>query len=589
MAAMTEDAVEGGAPNRRARDGLFAKTLVLCGIALLTFTLSLYVLDPPMPVAAHFFRGEDVHVLLGVSLLLLGFAAWRGGLSWPAFATRLPMRVGFALALLAAAAAVTGAVFALGQFDLVRDEIDANFDAAIFRSGRLLAPLAEEWRPYLGAFLGPAFVLPVPGDVAWASSYLPGNAALRALFGATIGAQWTNPLLLALAMVSLFGVARRLWPGRPDAALVAGLLLATSSQALVNAMTSYSMTAHLAFNLLWLWLFLRDDGSSHALAILVGFIACGLHQVVFHPIFVAPFILALFFSGRRRLFFAYVAAYAVICLFWVEYFALAQWLMGIQKQEPDEAGAGVLFILWRLAGLLGNIDIGALFLMLGNLARFFAWQNPIALPLAVLSIGALCRGEGVARPLAAGVALSLVVFGLLMPQQGNGWGYRYLHGFLGSWSLLAAYGWIALTRERAEAERRAAVAVFAAAAALALLALAPLRVWQVAASERPYRAAVDLMRSAGADVVLIDRAHLMHGGGLTRNDPFLSRKPIMLDLIYIDEARLAELCARHTVSILSERRALALGIPYYATAKKWDELREKKLAALNAAGCAKEL
>jgi membrane associated rhomboid family serine protease len=64
-------------------------------------------------------------------------------------------------------------------------------------------------------------------------------------------------LLAALAVVAIFGVARRLWPARLDAALLSALLVATSLQVLVTSMTSYAMTAHLTLNLIWLWLFDR--------------------------------------------------------------------------------------------------------------------------------------------------------------------------------------------------------------------------------------------------------------------------------------------------------------------------------------------
>jgi hypothetical protein len=38
---------------------------------------------------------------------------------------------------------------------------------------------------------------------------------------------------------------------------------------------------------------------------------------------------------------------------------------------------------------------------------------------------------------------------ILLPYQGHGWGYRYLHGLIGSLSLLAGYGWIALSERAA--------------------------------------------------------------------------------------------------------------------------------------------
>ena len=95
-----------------------------------------------------------------------------------------------------------------------------------------------------------------------------------------------------------------------DLALIAAALLGTSSQLIVMAMTAYAMPAHLAFNLAWLWLFLRGGKAGHAGAIAVGFLATGLHQLVFHPLFVAPFILRLLFHRRWGLAALYIVAYA---------------------------------------------------------------------------------------------------------------------------------------------------------------------------------------------------------------------------------------------------------------------------------------
>ena len=60
------------------------------------------------------------------------------------------------------------------------------------------------------------------------------------------------------------------------------MLLASSPQFLITSMTSYAMSAYLALNLLWLWLFLRDTPRAHLAAMTVGFAACGLHQLIFH-------------------------------------------------------------------------------------------------------------------------------------------------------------------------------------------------------------------------------------------------------------------------------------------------------------------
>ena len=44
-----------------------------------------------------------------------------------------------------------------------------------------------------------------------------------------------------------------------------------------------------------------------------------------------------------------------------------------------------------------------------------------------------------------GIVLTVVAFALVLPSQGIGWGYRYLHGFIGNAVLLAVGGWVHLT------------------------------------------------------------------------------------------------------------------------------------------------
>ena len=95
------------------------------------------------------------------------------------------------------------------------------------------------------------------------------------------------------------------------------------------------MPAHLAFNLAWLWLFLRGGKAGHAGAIAVGFLATGIHQLIFHPMFVAPFVLQLWLRRRWGLGALYTLAYAAICLFWIEYWPLASWVSGVAPGDSD--------------------------------------------------------------------------------------------------------------------------------------------------------------------------------------------------------------------------------------------------------------
>lgn len=114
-----------------------------------------------------------------------------------------------------------------------------------------MAPIPPDLQSLSWA-LEPVFRLPVPGDVAWVSTYLPGNAAIRGILGKVFDAAIVNAILVATGLVAVLGIARQLWPERRDLWVVAIVLAASSSQLLGMAMTPFAATAHLVLNLVWL-------------------------------------------------------------------------------------------------------------------------------------------------------------------------------------------------------------------------------------------------------------------------------------------------------------------------------------------------
>ncbi len=463
------------------------------------------------------------------------------------------------LALACGLLAWAGTFVVFDGYALSMDEFMANFDAAILAHGALMAPLAPPWRGFVFA-LQPTFVTLAPGDVAWSSQYLPVNAALRAV-GVLAGAPaLVSAIVAAVSVAAVFAVARRLWPARPDLAVVAAVLLATSSQFLLTAMTAYAMTAHLAFDLVWLWLFLRGGKLAHTGAILTGFLATGLHQFIFHPLFVAPFIAELLLARRWRLAATYIAAYAVICAFWVGYWRFAFAFLG-QTAAPVALGAAAAKDLAsRLTPLLAAFDPAAIRVMDANLIRFATWQSLLTAPLAVLGAIASIRAGGPVRALALGFVLSAVALFVILPHQGHGWGYRYWHGLLGSAVLLAAFAWGRLSEGIGAAGRRAANAVFAIAAAVSLFVLLPLRASQVHAFVHPYARAWAAIASTPAQVVIVDPVRAWYAADLVRNDPWLRRAPRVFDIRELSGTQLAALCRAYSVQLFDAADARAFGI-----------------------------
>ena len=417
----------------------------------------------------------------------------------------------------------------LAGYDLSRDEQMAVFDSRIYAAGRLAWPLPQFWRSD-ALVLNLLFMLPVAHPVAWVSGYLPGHALLRAGIGRIADPALTGPLLSALSLPLLWGVARRLWPDRGEPAVVALLFLLVSGQFWMTGMSAFAMPAHLAFNLTWLWLFLRDRRGSDWAALAVGFGATGLHQPLFHPLFVLPWLALLFFSGpgrprpwRRVMLFA--VGYALIGGFWL---AWPHVTMGLVS-GPGSVIEGPGGDYWsRLTDVLSQ-NKHNLPLMGGNLLRFASWWNValLALPLAGLALAWRVRAVGA---LAGGVLLLIGVMAAILPYQGHGFGYRYLHGLLGNLALLAGYGWQALGRWR-DRLRASLVTALAGGA----LVLAPMQAVLAHRLYAPFAAANARIGQSGADYIIIGAADGPYAFDLVLNRADLSNRPIRLSAADIDD------------------------------------------------------
>ncbi len=176
------------------------------------------------PFTQYFMAVQDAPVLLFMGMFFVT-AAWFARKQSVYFLEiglgRLnAVRFAWVIAIVVGCAILIMRHLAYLDFALSADEFMAESDARIFASGRFLAWVAPEWRDYVPA-LQPMFRLSVPENVFWVSSYLPVNAALRAIF-VVVGAPGLQGAVLAgVSAVALCGVARRIWPDRPDAAAVA--------------------------------------------------------------------------------------------------------------------------------------------------------------------------------------------------------------------------------------------------------------------------------------------------------------------------------------------------------------------------------
>ncbi len=391
------------------------------------------------------------------------------------------------------------------NYALSADEYLADFQAQIFLRGEISAEVPPQWRPAL-RLITPTFVDYLPQTHSWKATYLPVYAAMRALFQSVYLQAFLNPVLAVLTVLALYGVARNIWPNEKQNALVAVLLLAASAQFLVMAMTFYAMPAHLALNTIWLWFYSRPDRRRFYLAPIVGVLAIGLHQPIVHALFAAPFLLRLVAQRRWRAATIFGGIYLMGCTGWFAW--------RTHFAAPDDA-TGTLFRLFNPKMIV--IQPMDLLLVLG-------WSCLATPLLAALGLRRLFRQQPIVQDAAWSCVATFGFYYFFLYDQGNGWGYRYFHGTLSCFILLAVAGWDSLGREiGAPAARR----YLTAGVVASLLVALPLRCYQAESYIGPFARAAEAIHALPAQLVGVNLLGTWYGADLIRNDPFLENSPVV--------------------------------------------------------------
>lgn len=550
---------------------LFGTNIWLAALLLVPFLWCATMRGNAFPL--YMFHAQDMMVLLGlIGLLLLTdrwAPRWLLPASEPSFWQVALAGTGLALALW------WGCYALLGNYQLSRDETMVVFDMEIFARGHLAEPIAAQWRPFAERLV-PAFLLQPDMPAGLVSSYLPGNAIMRLLFSAVADPALMNPLLVLCGGLALFDIARRLFPHHDRAVWVALLIYTLSSQMAVNAMTTYAMTAHMAFNLLWLAAFLRGRIWGHTAAIAIGFVATGLHQIVFHPLFVGPFLLWRLRDGQWRTVLVYTAAYAAIVGWWMTYPMLA----GLQAGAATLGGGSQdSFFNDRVLPLLLNRDPMTIRLMALNLLRFFAWQNLALIPLLAAAVPLIFNMRSIAAPMFWGIVGGVFFVGFILPYQGHGWGYRYLHPYLGSFALLAAFGYVRLAQDQGEKADGMVVLLSAAT----LLGSVPYLLDRTRTFFAPERALEHLIAQQRGDFILVDTEdprETTDGNWApnaidhVRNLPDLSNRPLRFSSRFMPQQQLAELCRRGSVTLITraDMQRVGFALNYSLASQRFDRM-----------------
>jgi hypothetical protein len=442
------------------------------------------------------------------------------------------------LALSGAVATWLTARFVFQGYGLSLDEYLPQFQAEIIRHGRLLAPLTPGEMAY-HMYLQPIFTYTDEARGLWASQYRPGHAILLALMPSLDGINLLNPVLTALSVWSIANIAHRLWPKRPEMPVLGAVLFLFSPQVLVTAGTGFSYPAHLAFNLIWLALFLKGSYENRMLvhlgAALVGAYAIGLHQVHVHPLFASPFLMLLLLGkiGRRVHLIPYIVLYLIFLPIWVLWPELAVWattgdLSALPRRLAD---VNYLADFLRYTDVTDSVEapFRSLFLA-ANVLRYLLWLSPAVILFAIVALRTPRRLSSVDWAALASIVLTIVANHILMANQMLTWGARYYHPIIGNMIILALSGYAMLREARDAPFARRLIEAGGLLILASAVVLLPQRMLQVHAKVAPRASVQKAIEAIDADVVVIQRLPIWFQGDFVRNSPFLTNRPLIMAL-----------------------------------------------------------
>lgn len=491
--------------------------VLLCATCLAYF----YLLDHRLFSSAHFspiFRYlltvyDSRTAWLALAICLLA-AFW----SRPAPMLRLVEVVGqrpYTVALASVALIALGAIVVYHDYPFSMDEYAAVFQSKIFASGHLFVVLPHDLVDWLvvRGFNGP-FLIASRETGRAIEHYWPGFALLLAPFE-FLKAPWLcNASLAGLAMVLIHWITHEI-TGDRRAAGWALLFTATSGAFVADALSYYSMQAHLTANLLFVALLIKPTGYRAFGAGLVGSLALILHNPVPHTLFAVPWIVAMAIDRDQRqyllpLLLGYLPGVGVG----------VGWLMF--RTGLASAADGVPAVTEVANGVFAWPDSTLLNMRVAALAKMWLWAVPCLFVFALLG-GLHHRDNRHVHLLMQSVVLTFIGYLFVRFDQGHGWGYRYFHSAWGAIPILAG---CAMT-DRSDAERRL-VSFAGAAAILNLVVVMPFQMHEISEVISQHLAQIPPPKRPGNNVYFIHPRGGFYVADMVQTDPLLRNRDLLL-------------------------------------------------------------
>ena len=523
-------AVWGRLADKHTRDAALASLLV-------TGVIFLWMLATRLPdttrelqdIFSYLYQSLDFRACVPYAAALL-LALWppvqRAGLSLASWCSRHPWQTG----LISALALAFGARFVYHAHPLSMDEYAPLFQSRIFAAGELSGRLPPE---LLNGLVPSGFqnvFIKVARDTGGViSMYWPGHALLLTPFTA-LGVPWLlNPLIGGATVVVMQKLGWELFGDHQRSGL-AMLCTLGSAAVTINAMSFYSMPAHLLANALFALMLVRPSAPRAFAAGLIGSLALVLHNPVPHLLFALPWFA--FLAVRRdrlktlaSLLIGYLPLSLLIGLGWIYFFREFGVTPSALAPAPV-AEIGPIALAIRLAGRVFTLPteqiVGLRIIALGKL---WLWSAPALLTFAAVGAWRKHNESGVWFVLGGSALLTYIGYLFVPYSQGHGWSYRYFHG---AWLVLPLFAVAALNRGQGT---RSLSGYLAGCALLGVIAMTTVHALEVERFIRAHLAQLPEATAARSDaprVLIVDTRKGFYAQDLVQNDPFLRDRLIIL-------------------------------------------------------------
>jgi hypothetical protein len=425
----------------------------------------------------------------------------------------------YSVPLASVALIAVGGIFVYRNYPLSMDEYAAVFQAKIFASGQLYARLPRDCVDWLvvRGFNGSFLVASTETGRA-IEHYWPGFALLLAPFQ-FIEAPWLcNAALAGIAVFLIHWITREI-TGDPRAAGWAMLFTLCSGVFVADAVSYYSMQAHLTANLGLAALLLKPTRYRALGAGLVGSLALILHNPVPHALFAAPWIFAMAVErDQRRYLWPLMLGYLPGIGLGVG------WLLF--RTDLGSGAHGLAALPAVVDGVFTWPDAALANMRAAALVKMWLWAPPCLFVFAFMG-GLRQRGNRHVRLLTQSAVLTFVGYLFVRFDQGHGWGYRYFHSAWGAVPILA--GCALTVRPDDQSHSPWSLVSFAGAAAvLNMVVVMPFQMHQVGEIISQHLAQLPMPQRPGNNVYFIHPRGGFYVADMVQIDPLLRDRDLLL-------------------------------------------------------------